>query len=202
MLYPDLLAAVASYAKRGDTGPLAPLWIALAEARLNRELRHFGGLVRASLPIAAEFTPAPADLVAPRSARLVDSPFRDVPFLTSEQMAARRAERRSGTIEAIALIAGQLCVSPAPAQASSIELIYYAALPPLSADAPANWVLGAFPDLYLWGALAEAANFYEDDEQLTKYGALFRDALEGANAASRKAEAGFNLAPQPAARAV
>lgn len=202
MLYADLLAAIASYTKRSDTAALAPIWITLAETRLSRELRHFRGLVRVAVAINAEFTSPPADFVALRSARLVDSPFWPLNCLNAEQMAERRAERRSGNIDSIGQLGGQLCVNPIPSASCNVELFYYAAIPALTATNTSNWVLANFPDLYLWGALAESANFYEDDESLNKYGALFRDALTGTNLASVKAESSFNLTPMPSARAI
>ena len=202
MLYADLLSAIASYTKRSDTATLAPTWIALTEAKLNRELRHFRGLTRLATTISAEFTNAPSDLLALRSARLIDSPYWPLPCLSAEQMAGRRAEQRSGTLDSLALIGAQLCASPVPAATYNVEILYYAAIPGLSAAATSNWVLANFPALYLWGTLTEAANFYEDDDQLTKYGSLFRDALMGANAASVKAEAPFGLSPSPSVRAV
>lgn len=201
MQYADLTSAIASYAKRGDTAALAPTWIALVEAKLNRELAVAQLLARAPLVIAAEFTPAPADFVRLRAARLLDGPYGDVRCLSIEQMNARRAEQRSGTLDSVALIGGQLCVSPVPGQSWNLELIYYAEIPPLSAAAPSNAVLAAMPDLYLFGCLAEAADFYEDDAQLQKYGARFADALKGYNEASLRAEMGFNLSPGASARA-
>jgi hypothetical protein len=100
-----------------------------------------------------------------------------------------------------ALIAGQLCLYPAPTQAWNVELTYYAGIPALTATNTSNWLLTSFPDLYLWGALAEAWNYYEDDEQLQKAAALLKDAIDGYNEGSRASEMGFNLSPSPSVRA-
>lgn len=202
MIYADLLSAIASYTKRGDTAALAPTWVSMTEAKLSRELRHFRGLTRATLSISTEFTNVPADLIAVRSARLISSPFGDLAMLSAEQMAKRRAEQRSGTLDSLALIGTSLCANPAPSATVSVELLYYAAVLGLSGSNTSNWVLANFPDLYVWGCLAEAANFYEDDEQLSKFGALFRDALTSTNAASIKAESSFGLAPSPSGMVV
>lgn len=200
--YADLLSAIASYTKRGDTGPLAPIWIALTEAKLNRELRSYLGLTRLATTISAEFTNVPADFNSLRSARLIDSPYLPLSILTAEQMATRRSEQRSGTLDSLALLGTQLCASPIPAATYNVELLYYATIPALTSTATSNWVLTNNPDLYLWGTLAEAADYYEDDAQLSKFGSLFRDALTSANMQSVKAESSFGLSRSPSGPAI
>lgn len=203
MDYTALLAAVAAYTKRSDTAAMVPTWISLAEVKLARELRHYRGLTRTTITADAEFQDAPDDLIAIRSARLTDSPFWPLQQLTTEQLDERRATRVSGTVDSIALVGAELGFSPPPAAPGyDVELSYYAALPALTVAAPTNWVLANFPDLYLWGVLAEASNYYEDDESLMKYGPMFRDALIGVNMASVKSEAGFNLSPSPSMMAI
>jgi hypothetical protein len=195
--YTDLLAAIASFSKRGDTGPLAPIWIALVETTLNRELTSYQEVKLLPMAISAEMTPLPADLSQTRSLRLLDSPYTDIGLLTEEQMNKRRQYQISGSPDVAAIIGGQLCINPVPAQTWNVELAYYANIPPLTAANPTNWVMTQAPDLYLWGCLTQAANYYEDDDQLQKFSALFKDALTGTAQQSMKIEAGFNLKPQP-----
>jgi hypothetical protein len=200
--YSDLLGAIAAYTKRGDTAQYLPTWIALTEATFNRELRHYLGLVRSDVLITQEFNAAPTDFVALRSARLLDSPYWEVRSLNADQMTELRAEQRNGPIDSISVIGGQLVVNPVPGTTgSNIELLYYQSIPPLSATSPSNWVIANFPDLYLFGVMEQAADFYEDDNQLQKYSARFNDALTGTNKASRKGEIGFNMTPFPTRRA-
>lgn len=202
MLYADLLTSTAAYTKRSDTAPLVPIWIAMTEEKLNRDLRHFLGIVRTPIVVATEYQDAPADLNQVRSARLIDAPYWQLDQLTTEQLNDRRAQRVEGTLDSICLRGSELAFSPIPAASWNVELSYYADVPPLTADNPTNWVLAHYPSLYLWGVLSEATNFYEDDEQLQKFASLFRDALIGANAASAKAEAGHVLSPRPSSAQV
>lgn len=200
--YTDLAGAVAAYTKRGDTASYLPIWLSLLEGKLNRELVTFRQLTRTTLAISAEFTAAPAGLTKLRSARLIDSPYWDIACLSGEQMSELRAEQRSGQTSSIALIAGQLCVNPVPSAVNNVELVYYSAISPLSASSATNAILTNMPDLYLFGVMAEAADFYEDDEALEKYSSRFADALLGYNQESVKAEMGFNLKPMPGVRAI
>ncbi len=43
---------------------------------------------------------------------------------------------------------------------------YFQKVPALSNTNPANWLIAAAPDLYLFGALAEAHGFVKDAESL------------------------------------
>ncbi|MGA7486809.1 MAG: hypothetical protein WBW74_07715, partial [Xanthobacteraceae bacterium] len=52
-----------------------------------------------------------------------------------------------------------------PIDDSALELDYFRKIAALSDGAPANWLLGAHPDLYLFGALVEAEMFGVNDER-------------------------------------
>ncbi len=71
---------------------------------------------------------------------------------------------------------------PAPAADTSYSLAYTAMLRPLVADADANWVSKYFPDLYLYGALKEAAVYLKDDQRLQLWQAEFLRRLDGVQA--------------------
>lgn len=203
MDYAGLKAAVASYTKRGDTAALIDTWIALTEATLNRELRSYLLLKRANtFTLAGEFTPAPADLNAVRSARLTTTPFWQLDQLTPEQMEDLRATQPSGVAKAMCVQGGEIIVSPVQTAGTQLELLYYTNVPGLTASNTTNAIIAQHPDLYLWGVLTEAWDYYEDDDQLQKASGRFKDALTGANLDSVRYEASFNLSPSPSPAAV
>lgn len=200
--YTDLLSAIASYTKRGDTAALAPIWVALAEARINRELRVNDMVTRKPLSVAAEYLAVPADMAAPITIRLTDRPYWQLDYLQPAQMADRIAEQRRDTLAAFALINGQFWFNPAPVVPWNAELLYYANVPALaSAPGGANWLLTIHPDVYLWAALREAADFYEDDQQLAKFEQLFTDAVKAVQAADKRDTQGVALKPMPSGNA-
>ena len=154
--YDDLKAAVADWLDREDLAGRTGDFITLAEARLNR-LMGFSGL---TARVTLEAGPGEAELVAPAD-------LRDVLALV------RTAD---GTAQGFRFEPGRLVLNPPPAAAVSLALTYRAR-PRLSEAAPANPVLAEHPDLYLFGALAEAAPFLRDGEMLAVFAARFDAAL-------------------------
>lgn len=195
--YSDLQAAISAWLERSDAATYAADWIALAEARINRVLRVNRMLTRASATISDEFSVAPSDFAAPLSMRRKTSPYDQLQFLTPDQMSALRATLPSGHLAAYALVGTEFWFAPTPSDAEDVELIYYAKIPALSTTSPTNWLLTAYPDLYLRGALLEAALFYEDDTEQQKYEALFGDALGAIYAAALRDQQASSLTPKP-----
>jgi hypothetical protein len=60
---------------------------------------------------------------------------------------------------------------------STINVLYYARVPPLSVTNP-NWLLVKSPDVYLFGTILELLVALEGDAQ-DKYAGLFSSAVEG-----------------------
>ena len=133
--YDDLKAAVADWLDREDLAGRTGDFITLAEARLNR-LMGFSGL---TARVTLEAGPGEVELAAPAD-------LRDVLALV------RTAD---GTAQGFRFEPGRLVLNPPPAAAVSLELTYRAR-PQLSEARPVNVVLAEHPDLYLFGALAEA----------------------------------------------
>jgi hypothetical protein len=52
-----------------------------------------------------------------------------------------------------------------PPSTADIIIDYYASIPALSTTNPTNWLLTAAPDVYLYGALMEAAPYMMDDQR-------------------------------------
>src|SRR5262249_4236945 len=57
-------------------------------------------------------------------------------------------------------------------------LVYWQSFTPLSGSTPSNWILASHPDVYLYGALTQAAPYLIDDARLLTWGNLFTTALE------------------------
>ena len=76
----------------------------------------------------------------------------------------------------------------------TITLEYYASLTPLSSSAGAttNGVLTRFPNIYLFGCLAQLYSFGQDTEEESKWRSKFERAILGANKRDRD---GRYLAP-------
>lgn len=174
--YDDLKAAVADWLDREDLAGRTGDFITLAEARLNRLMGFSGLAARVELEAAA----GQAALIPPED-------LRDVISLV----------RADGTPQGFHRGPGGLALEPPPE--GPVRLVLdYRARPRLSEAAPTNAVLAEHPDLYLFGALAEAAPFLRDGEML----AVFAARLDAALTEARMREARLNtpapLRPDPA----
>jgi hypothetical protein len=80
----------------------------------------------------------------------------------------------AGAPRLFAIEGGSLTV--APVNDTALTFDYFQKIPALSSQSPSNWLLAAAPDLYLFGALAEAHGFVKDAESLALWKAR-RDEL-------------------------
>ena len=156
--YDELKAALADWLDREDLSGRTGDFIALAEARLNRLMGFSALTARVELDAGA----GQAELAAPADLR--------------DALSLVRAGDGDGTAQGFRAEAGRLVLAPPP-EAPVRLVLTYRARPRLSEASPANPVLAEHPDLYLFGALAEAAPFLRDGEMLAVFAARFDAAL-------------------------
>lgn len=197
--YSDLIAHIPDLLTRTDaTTALIEDWIQLAEARVGRELRVDQMLSRATATLAAEFGTVPTDFAAPRSMRLSGGSRRLLQYLTIEQMTDLQTQDGGGETSAYTRVGGEFWFHPPPGpDDDGVELIYYAKIPALTAAAPTNWLLTAYPDLYVRGTMVEAALYFEDDTLLSTYSQLFADSIRAIAAAAKRDAMAANMNPSP-----
>ncbi len=158
--YDELKAALADWLDREDLSGRTGDFIALAEARLNRLMGFSAMTVRVELEVGA----GQAELTAPADLR------------DALSLVRAGAGDGDGTAQGFRVEAGRLVLAPPPETPVRLVLTYRAR-PRLSEAAPVNPVLAEHPDLYLFGALAEAAPFLRDGEMLAVFAARFDAAL-------------------------
>jgi len=66
----------------------------------------------------------------------------------------------------------------APRDDSPLTFDYFQKVPALSNANPANWLIGAYPDLYLFGSLAEAHGFVKDADSLSLWAARRNELID------------------------
>jgi hypothetical protein len=161
--YADLQASIIRYAMRGGDTEFAqqvPGFIALTETRVNRTLRVSDMEQSATGDTdTGGFADLPTDFLELRSVSS-GQPYR--PALKWKAPDAAVGEYcASGPSIAFSMIGPQIRIYPGGIGPVIID--YYAQIPPLSDANPTNWLLQKAPDVYLCGALLEAALFMEDD---------------------------------------
>jgi hypothetical protein len=186
--YTELQAAIADWLNRSDLTARIPDFIALAETRINRDLRAREQQVIATANVDTPFFALPGDFLEFKSFRITDvggSAF-ELMLATPEQISAALAENSvSNTPRFVTIIGDQFQLWPAPEQMYVGSLAYVRKVPALSDAAPTNWLLSSAPDVYLYGALMSAGPFLRDNEALVTFKALFDEAIEAIRVADK-----------------
>lgn len=185
--YAELQSAVAGWLVRSDLTARIPDFIALTEAKLNRELRTEQTLTRSVGAIGTEFSLLPTDFIEIKTFQLFDgSTTTDLDQTTLEQISASEGWSTAvGRPRYFALVEGQIQLYPSPDQSYTGTMTYFSGVPALSDANPSNWVLANAPDVYLYGSLKEAGPLLRDTDALATYTSLFVEALGSLKLSSR-----------------
>jgi len=190
--YSGLQDAVASWLNRDDVELLEriPDFIALAEVRIGREMRRRTIVSPFTVASGATSSTLPEDCGELRYIRHASAIRNGAIKLATPVGLDQYRELCSGPPEAAAVVNGNLLWNRQTDGSYDLELVYFAALTPLSDDAPTNGDLSDAPDIYLFGALSEAAPFLEHDERIATWEQKYQNALSLVNDARERAELG------------
>lgn len=156
----ELTAAVGRWVKRKDLTAVIPDFITLFEARVNRVLRTSYQRKEAALVVANNLATMPADWL---EAITVDDGKDELRFKTSLQYGPSQPDSGFYAIEGNTFrVSGTT---------GTMNVRYYAKIPPLGAANPTNWLLENHPDAYLFGVLTEAEPYLVNDARM----ALWKD---------------------------
>ena len=164
--YLDLQAEIADYLGRSDLEEHIPLFIRLAEARMNRELR----LKLMERQAHADLRPGEAVISLPdrrkagnwdvflemRDLRLNGGLVKNLDYVSLDSLPEPQTVGRP---VAYSIRGRELVMTPTPDAGYRLLLTYYAEIPPLSGAQTSNDILLRSPDLYLYGALAASAAY-------------------------------------------
>src|SRR3990172_4256801 len=179
--YPELKSAVANWlARAGDSTVTdnAGDFIMLAERRINRSLRLRAMEERATATVSTEYVALPTGFLEMRNFQLNTNPITRLEPMSGEQIDTIWAGSTTGRPRVYCILNDELQLRPAPDSGYTAEMAYWKAFDALSDAATSNWLLANAPDLYLWGALAEAAPFIGDVEAGPLWEARFQAAMK------------------------
>lgn len=173
--YTALKASIASFLARDDLTGQIPDFIALAEARMSRELNTRNQVKRATAATIAntEFITLPTDMRQVRGVKLNSNPNKLLDYVTPSVYYDIYPGTGGGTPSVYTIIGAEIGFRPIPDSVQTIEIIYSDAIDSLSDSVSANTVLTQHPDIYLYGSLAQAHAFLMDDARATQYDGLF-----------------------------
>jgi hypothetical protein len=190
--YAQLKDTIADFLLRDDLTAAIPTFIRLAEARIDRDLRHWRQEKRSVAQLDTQYSAIPADFLRPIRLQITDLPTGEVAPISTAQMLQLRGDRndRVGRPTNYALTAGSIELYPTPDNTYNASLVYYGRIDALSDSNTTNWLLTEAPDAYLYGALIHSAPYLKDDPRITVWGTLYTVAIDTLNTTSEDAKFG------------
>jgi hypothetical protein len=177
--YSELKSSVGDWLNRTDLTSAIPDFISLAEAQIERKLRTRQMIVRANATISTEYGLVPSDFLEVKSLKLQTNPVTPLQFETIDALDSLQSQYPSASKPRFFSIVGsQIRTIPVPDSDYTAELTYYAKLTKLSSTVDSNWLLTAAPDVYLYGALLQAAPYLKDDARISVWATMYTSAME------------------------
>jgi len=170
--YTELKDAIADWLDRSDLTSRIPDFIALAEARINRELRIRPMEVRsvAYTSSGQKYFNLPGGYLQMRNIQLNTNPTTPLEYITPEMLDRLYGSNTTGKPRAYTLIGDEIQLSPIPDAAYEIEMAFYENITSLgdgtSGTVTYNWLTQNAPDILLYGSLMEAEPFIKNDERI------------------------------------
>jgi hypothetical protein len=174
--YAELRAEVAEWLQRSDLSARIPVFVEMATARFNRELRAPEMETLVTTAADAEYTDLPADFLQIRS---IETNGDRMEYLAPEEFQAYVAKTSTPAVPVYTIADMSLRIYPAPTVAGTLTLkvLYYARIPELDSPGDTSWLLDAHPDVYLFGSLVEAAGFLHDDARMAVWDSRLQQAM-------------------------
>lgn len=160
--YAELKDKVRALANDSRLGTEIDTFIDLAEAVFNRNLRATEMETRSQANLTGEYLALPADYLHLIRIELTNDENEKLEYVSPQDFKKIRTSvvrPRYFTIED-----GQFRFRPVGtvSEPVSVEIVYMAKIPALSAGNTSNWLLASHPDLYLDEVLAQAAKYIPD----------------------------------------
>jgi hypothetical protein len=159
--YTDLKSAIANWLHRSDLSSVIPDFIALSESEFNRR-NLIGQVTTTTLSVSGVSTVLPTGWGGVKSVTVTAYGLnRDIDQVDEQVI---RTYNASGYPKHYAISGNNLLIAPVPDGAYSVTLTYWAKIDALSDSNPTNWLLTAYPDLYLWRGVCEGARYTRDND--------------------------------------
>jgi hypothetical protein len=166
--YSDLQASVANWLHRSDLTSIIPDFIALAEARIARDLRIRNQIASTTLLTAAgvQAVALPTGWLEFENITITSSPDISPVFVNIQHLNKNYPNNDyTGVPQVYTIEANTIMFGPIPDAAYSVPVLYYKKFDPLSTT-PTNWLLTNHPSIYLYATMAEAMTYTQEDERV------------------------------------
>ena len=146
--YDELQAAIVDWAPEISSSDPITTFISLAETDVFTQLKHYKMETTVLLPVIANEVELPDDVVEVRRLKIGSVTPKQVSIYNPNLLPGEIGYALSGDT--------YVFVGLDPDTSYTLELTYYASPVPLSPDAPQNWLLKKFPQVYLHACLVRA----------------------------------------------
>ena len=197
--YSELLTQLGQWLHRSDTTAQAPVWVTLAQNRINRELKSMAMETKStSFSINAEYVNVPTDFLEARSFRITSTnPATVLDYKSDDQIT--RDHETTGTPGYFCTVGTQFRFGPAPNATYTATLIYFAKPATLVVTSQeTNSLFPTHADMYLYASLLAATGENADDPRIPLWEQAYQVAKNAVNAQANRARWGGNgMAQRP-----
>ena len=182
--YTDLQTSIGNWLHRSDLATIIPDFITLAEERLTRDLRARSMEKRAiALTIASNaYLGLPGDVEEVRRLIVTSTdPKLLLKYKTPDEIQRIWPNATTGQPVHFTIIGNEIQFGPIPDLAYTLELTYRQSIPALSNASPTNWLITAYPDIYLAACMLSAQGYIKDDTSLASWHNLYQDGIDSIN---------------------
>ena len=178
--YAELKSSIANWLNRDDLTAVIPDFIALAEAQIARDIRHWRQEKRVTTLVNEQYENLPIDWLEMIQIQLTAGGRLQV-ISAAELQERKEASSIAQKPKHYRLTSDQIEFYPAPDSSYEVAMQYYARVPALTNVETFNWILTEYPDIYLYGSLVHAAPYLADDQRITVWAALYQSAVDALN---------------------
>jgi hypothetical protein len=172
------------YSHRTDLTDKWPLFIQLAQSRINRDLDDYAMETRATytVPAGQRYTTLPTDMrVLLNIQAAISGGRKPLLPLSQEQMDTLWSFVDTGTPENYSITGDQFELQPTPGEDTEIEIYYRYRLTQFVDDTDTNAILTKYPNIYVYATLIEYAMWGQGDERLPVFERAYAAEVEGIN---------------------
>lgn len=188
--YDNLKTEIASFLNRDDLTANIDTFIDLAETRHARDLR-----IREMEAVDTTITTVagtqsydlPTGYLELRYAMLQTSPYTMLQYMSpADFFRVYNLGEGNGKPIYYTIIGTKIYLGHTPDDANVLNLGFFKRATALSSSNTTNDILTNFPDLYLYGSLAETSPFLMQDERLTVWSSLYKEGVKTANESAQR----------------
>ena len=189
--YAALKTSIGDFLNRDDLTAVIPDFISLAEAQINRDIRHYEMENRATAQRDSQYLARPTDWVETIRMHITGGGTRTLDLLSGAAMSDKRAgaDDTSGEPRYFRHAERAFEVYPTPDGTYNVEILYYQKIPALSDTNTSNWLLSEAPDIYLYGSLLHSSPYLAEDARVNVWAQLYAAAKDNVNRAADAASA-------------